>query len=111
MRVISGKARGKKLESLEGKNTRPTLDRIKESLFNIIQFDIQDSVVLDLFAGSGSLGIETLSRGASKVVFCDNSLLAIKTINMNLERTRVCRSIYGYNQRLCACFKKNSRSK
>ena len=55
MRVISGKAKGKKLSSLEGLNTRPTLDRVKEALFNIIQFDIEDSIVLDLFAGSGAL--------------------------------------------------------
>ena len=96
LRVISGKARGIKLESLEGENTRPTLDRIKESLFNIIQFNIQDAVVLDLFAGSGSLGIETLSRGAKEVVFCDDSLLAIKTINTNLERTRIYRAFYSY---------------
>mgnify|MGYP000254898100 FL=1 len=62
MRVISGNARGKKLVSLEGMNTRPTLDRVKEALFNIIQFDIADKNVLDLFAGSGAIGIEAISR-------------------------------------------------
>jgi len=88
LRVISGKARGKRLEALEGKDTRPTLDRIKESLFNIIQFDIENAVVLDLFAGSGSLGIECLSRGAKEVVFCDNSGLAIDIINTNIRNTK-----------------------
>lgn len=84
MRVISGKCRGKKLITLKGLNTRPTLDRVKEALFNIIQFNIQDAQVLDLFAGSGSLGIEALSRGAEQVVFCDNSNAAIKIIKRNI---------------------------
>ena len=66
MRVISGKARGTKLSSIESLSTRPTLDRVKESLFNIIQNNLRDAVVLDLFAGSGQLGIEALSRGADK---------------------------------------------
>ena len=66
MRVISGTARGTKLSSIDSINTRPTLDRVKESLFNIIQNKIEDSVVLDLFAGSGAIGIEFLSRGAKK---------------------------------------------
>ena len=69
MRVISGKAKGIRLASLEGNLTRPTLDRVKEALFNIIQTDIVDTTVLDLFAGSGALGIEALSRGAKKVIF------------------------------------------
>lgn len=88
MRVISGKARGKKLVSLEGMNTRPTLDRVKEALFNIIQFNIVDKTVLDLFAGSGAIGIEAISRGAKFVVFCDNSLEAIKIIQTNIKNTR-----------------------
>ncbi len=88
MRVISGVARGTKLYTLEGENTRPTLDRVKEALFNIIQFKIPDSVVLDLFAGSGALGIETLSRGAKKVYFCDCYTDAVNIINKNLEKTR-----------------------
>ena len=78
MRVISGNARGKKLVSLEGMNTRPTLDRVKEALFNIIQFDIADKDVLDLFAGSGAIGIEAISRGAKSATFCDNSIDAVK---------------------------------
>ena len=88
MRVISGKARGKKLISLEGMNTRPTLDRVKEALFNIIQFDIVDKNILDLFAGSGAIGIEAISRGARAVTFCDNSIDAIKIIKTNIENTR-----------------------
>lgn len=89
MRVISGKARGKKLISIDSINTRPTLDRVKESLFNIIQFDIMDAVVLDLFAGSGALGIEALSRGAKKAYFCDKSYETIKYIKKNIEATRL----------------------
>lgn len=87
MRVISGKSRGKKLVSLEGDNTRPTLDRVKEALFNKIQFNIQDALVLDLFAGSGALGIEALSRGAKEVVFCDKVPEAIKIIKQNVTNT------------------------
>lgn len=87
MRVISGKSRGKKLVSLEGDNTRPTLDRVKEALFNKIQFNVQDAVVLDLFAGSGALGVEALSRGAKEVVFCDKVQEAIKVIKQNVTNT------------------------
>ena len=71
LRVISGKARGLKLNTPKNQDVRPTTDRVKESLFNIINFDIMDSNVLDLFAGTGSLGIECLSRGANKCVFVD----------------------------------------
>ena len=67
MRVISGKARGTKLNSVDSLDTRPTLDRVKESLFNIIQNKIADTIILDLFAGSGAIGIEFISRGAEKV--------------------------------------------
>ena len=89
MRVISGVARGKKLNSLEGLETRPTLDRVKEALFNIIQFNIKDKKVLDLFSGSGALAIEALSRGAKEALLCDNSKNAIKVINKNLEETKL----------------------
>lgn len=85
MRVISGKAKGKKLLAPRGKNTRPITDMIKEALFNILGAGIADSAFLDLFAGSGSVGIEALSRGAQKVVFADSNLEAIQTINNNLE--------------------------
>lgn len=73
MNIISGIARGKKLETLDGEHTRPTLTRIKESIFNIIQFEIIDKKILDLFAGSGGIGLEALSRGASHCVFVDNT--------------------------------------
>lgn len=88
MRVISGIARGTKLDTLEGMSTRPTLDRVKESLFNIIQLKIENSNVLDLFAGSGSLGIESLSRGAAFATFCDESYKAAEIIKRNLKKVR-----------------------
>jgi 16S rRNA (guanine966-N2)-methyltransferase len=88
MRIISGKARGTKLYTLEGENTRPTLDRVKESIFNIIQQDIPQSVFLDLFSGSGAMGLEAISRGARKAIMCDKSKEAIKVIQKNVEKTR-----------------------
>ena len=89
MRIISGKARGTKLYTLEGTNTRPTLDRVKESIFNIIQNEIEDATVLDLFAGSGAIGLECLSRGAKKAVLCDKSKEAIEIIKRNIEKTHM----------------------
>lgn len=87
MRIISGKARGTKLYTLEGEQTRPTLDRVKESLFNIIQPKIQDSIFLDLFAGSGAIGLEAISRGAKKTIMCEESKNAISIIQKNIEKT------------------------
>lgn len=89
MRVISGTARGTKLNSIESLSTRPTLDRVKEPLFSIIQAYIQDANVLDLFAGSGALGIESLSRGAKHCIFCDKSPASIKMLKQNLQKTRL----------------------
>ena len=89
MRVISGTARGKKLNSLPGLDTRPTLDRVKEALFNIIQFDLKDKSILDLFSGSGALAIEALSRGAKEATLCDNSYKAIEVIKKNLADTKL----------------------
>ena len=89
MRVISGLARGTKLKTIDEMTTRPTLDRVKESLFNILQKQIKNSVVLDLFAGSGALGIEALSRGAAKAYFCDTNRDAINVIKENLNKTRL----------------------
>ena len=89
MRIISGSARGTKLVTLSGENTRPTLDRVKEPLFSIIQNSILDACVLDLFAGSGALGLEALSRGAEIAVLCDNNIEAIKIINQNVEKTKM----------------------
>ena len=88
MRIIGGKARGTKLYTLEGENTRPTLDRVKESLFNIIQKDVPNAVFLDLFAGSGAIGLEAISRGAKKSILCDKNRDAIKIIKKNIEKTR-----------------------
>jgi len=85
MRVITGEARGRKLITLEGDDVRPTTDRVKESLFSSIQFDIIGARVLDLFSGTGALGVECLSRGAKSVDFVDNNIEAIKIIKQNLE--------------------------
>lgn len=87
MRIISGKGKGKRLTALSSKKTRPILDRVKESLFNILGDSILDSIVLDLFAGTGSLGIEALSRGAKRCLFVDNSTNAIRVIKKNLKDT------------------------
>lgn len=86
MRIISGKHRGTKLYTLEGEATRPTLDRVKEPLFSILNFDLPKAVVLDLFAGSGALGLEAISRGADEVVLCDNSTKAIHIIEQNVDK-------------------------
>ena len=75
MRIIAGKAKSLPLKTVPGMETRPTTDRIKETLFNMLSFDIQESNCLDLFAGSGSLGIEALSNGASSCYFFDNNIL------------------------------------
>ena len=97
MRIISGKARGTKLYTLAGTATRPTLDRVKESLFNIIQNDIEDSTVLDLFSGSGAIGLEFLSRGAKRAVLCDSSKDAIKIIKQNVQKTHFEEKVEVYN--------------
>lgn len=89
MRVITGKARGVALKTPEGMQTRPTADRVKEALFSIIQFDIPGCRVLDLFGGTGQLGIEALSRGAKSAVFVDASDAACKLIRENLKRTKL----------------------
>jgi len=85
MRVISGSARGRRLKELQGMDTRPTTDKVKESLFNIIQFDIEGRKVLDLFGGTGQLGIEALSRGAARCTFVDMSRQAAAIIRENLK--------------------------
>ena len=85
MRVISGKVRGLKLISPPGEDTRPTLDRVKEAVFSMILPFIMDAKVLDLFSGSGALGIESISRGALNAVFVDNSNSAIKCIHSNVK--------------------------
>ena len=89
MRIISGSARGTKLYTLEGETTRPTLDRVKESLFNIISNEIPNSVFLDLFSGSGAIGLEAASRGARKVILCEKNKNAIEIIKKNIEKTHM----------------------
>lgn len=106
MRIISGKARGTKLYTLEGENTRPTLDRVKESIFNIIQNEIEGAKILDLFAGSGAIGLEFLSRGAEKAVLCDKSKDAINIINKNVEKTHMEAQVQVYNTDFENCLEK-----
>lgn len=89
IRVISGSAKGRQLRLVPGDTTRPIMDRVKESLFNIIGQDILDATFLDLFAGTGSVGIEALSRGAKQAVFIDLERKAIQTIEANLTLTRL----------------------
>ena len=89
MRVITGKARGVQLKTPDGMATRPTSDRVKEALFSIIQFEIPEATVLDLFGGTGQLGIEALSRGAKRAVFVDAGEPACRLIKENLKRTRL----------------------
>ncbi len=90
MRVITGSARGKTLKALDGEEiTRPTGDRVKQALFNALQFDIEGRSVLDLFAGSGQLGIEALSRGASDCVFVERDLNAAEVVKQNLKSTKL----------------------
>ena len=89
MRVITGSARGMKLKTLDGLDVRPTTDQVKESVFSIIQFEVEGARVLDLFAGSGQLGIEALSRGAQSAVFTDSSRAAVSVVKENLEHTRL----------------------
>ncbi|WP_308527127.1 16S rRNA (guanine(966)-N(2))-methyltransferase RsmD [uncultured Oscillibacter sp.] len=89
MRVITGTARGRRLKELEGMETRPTTDRVKEGLFSAIQFEIEGRKVLDLFAGTGQLGIECLSRGAASAVFVDRRADAVKLIRENLKLTEL----------------------
>lgn len=87
MRVITGKAKGRNIETLEGIDVRPTSQRVKEGIFSAIQFRVEGRSFLDLFAGSGQMGIEALSRGAKKAVFVDESKKAVEVIKKNLQKT------------------------
>lgn len=89
MRVIAGTARSLTLKTLPSDATRPTTDKIKETLFNMIHYDVSDSVFLDLFSGSGAIGIEALSRGADKCFFVEQNPKAVSCINENLKFTRL----------------------
>ena len=96
MRVITGSARGRRLKELEGMETRPTTDRVKEGLFSALQFEIEGRRVLDLFAGTGQLGIECLSRGAAWAVFVDRRPDAVKLVKENLKLTEPSRTGPGW---------------
>ena len=101
MRVITGTARGRRLREPEGMATRPTTDNVKESMFNLIQFDIEGRRVLDLFAGTGQLGIEALSRGARSAVFVDESRTAVQLV-------RACRETSCRASRSATCARAES---
>ena len=88
MRIITGKAKGVRLVTLEGETTRPTAERVKEAVFSMLQFDIEGRRVLDLFAGSGQMALEAISRGASEAVLVDKSKDANRIIAKNVEKTR-----------------------
>ncbi len=96
MRIIAGKARATKLYTLEGLETRPTLDRVKESIFNIIQNEIPESIFLDLFSGSGAMGLEAVSRGAKKAILCEKAPKAIAIIQKNIEKTHLEKQVELY---------------
>ena len=103
MRIITGTARGRRLETLQGEDTRPTAERVKEGLFSALQFEIEGRDVLDLFAGSGQLGLEALSRGAASCVFVDKNPEAVEIVKRNLKQTGlqetgrvICQDASGY---------------
>lgn len=89
MRIITGRARGAKLFTLEGENTRPTSERVKEAVFSMIQFEIEGRTVLDLFAGSGQMALEAVSRGATEAVMIDSSKDAVGIIKKNIDKTKL----------------------
>ncbi len=89
MRIITGKAKGIKLTTLEGENTRPTSERAKEAIFSMIQFELEGRRVLDLFAGSGQMGLEALSRGAESAVMVDHAKAAVSVIKQNIIKTKL----------------------
>ena len=109
MRVISGTARGTKLNSIDDLSTRPTLDRVKEPLFSIIQTYLQDANVLDLFAGSGALGIEALSRGSANCVFCDKSYKSAEMLKQNVQKTKMQEKSKIYIEDYKKCLEKQTK--
>ena len=94
MRIVAGKYRSRVLNEFEKIGVRPTSDKARESLFNIINLKVKDCVFLDLFAGTGAVGIEALSRGAKEVHFCDNSINSVKLIKSNLEKLKISEDIF-----------------
>ncbi len=106
MRIITGSARGIALTTLDGEMTRPTLAKVKEALFSAIQFDLEGRRVLDLFAGSGQLGLEALSRGAEKATFVDSAKEAASIITANAQKTK----LYQKSNVLCMDWKQYIKS-
>lgn len=107
MRVVAGTAKGIKLLTPEGLKTRPTTDRVKEAMFSILQFELEGRRVLDLFAGTGQLGIEALSRGAKSAVFIDANSAAVKLIRENLKRTNLASQAQVYQAEYDGFLKRN----
>ena len=105
MRIIAGEKKGLPLKAVPGESTRPTADKVKEAIFNMIGPYFQGGFGLDLYAGSGSLGIEALSRGLSKVIFVDRDLKAVQTIKLNLKRTQYENSAEVYRNEAKAALK------
>lgn len=112
MRIISGQYRGFKLKSLEGEDVRPTLDRVREAVFNMIQFDVQGAKVLDMFAGSGAMGIEAASRGCAEVTFNDSYKAALNIVRENCSRVKLAgANFYNYDYReLCRALEREGKS-
>lgn len=110
MRIIAGSARGRAFEAPTGKDTRPTLDRVKESLFGSIQFDIPDSRVLDLFSGSGNLGLEAASRGAKRVVCNDYNRACAELIDKNAKHLRLDSIVQVTTKDYAACLRDLART-
>lgn len=106
MRVITGSAKGRKLLSPQGERVRPTTDRIKEALFNIIGENIKNSILIDCFAGTGNIGVEALSRGAKKCYFIDNDFKSIEIIHNNLELTNLKKNAIIMNSNVSNALKK-----
>lgn len=111
MRIITGTAKGIKLETLEGSATRPTAERVKEALFSMLQFDIEGRSVLDLFAGSGQLSLEAVSRGAASATMIDSSKDAVKIIKQNVAKTKLQNSCEVYNSAAAEYIQKNKGKK
>ena len=111
MRIITGKAKGIKLNTLEGDETRPTAERVKEAIFSMIQFDIEGRRVLDLFSGSGQMGLEAVSRGAQHAVMVDRSKNAIKIIESNVIKTKLTEQCSIINSEATDFIKRNKGNK
>ncbi len=110
MRVIAGSAKGRKLKTLEGRDVRPTTDKVKEAIFSSIQFDLPGALVLDLFAGSGQMGIEALSRGAARVVYVDNSSRSLEITRENLSALQLTEQAQLYQTDAAAFLKSTEQS-